>query len=168
MRREWWVRWWREDVMCRDRREKDRTGEWERASCVYMTNKALDIKKITIIKHGNKTAHVQTLQTKPPCFNWSDLSIWWIISFLGCLNQYLKTINSLSCCRIAVANCTILQKARSPGFQHSNLLLQHAFGGQWVNNTVCDRQHFWGEFVKKKQPKNNSAASSQMYSLNKT
>lgn len=41
----------REDVTCGDRRGKERTGE----SCVYMTNKALDVKKITIIKRGKRT-----------------------------------------------------------------------------------------------------------------
>lgn len=48
-------------MTCGDRREEERTG----ASCIYMTNKALDVKKITIIKRGKRT-------TPPPHPVFSD------------------------------------------------------------------------------------------------
>lgn len=45
------------DVWRQERRGEDRrTGE----SCIYMTNKALDVKKITIIKRGKRTTPPQS------------------------------------------------------------------------------------------------------------
>lgn len=90
------------DVWRQERKGEDRrTGE----SCIYMTNKALDVKKTTLIKRGKRTNPAK----KPLFFFRSHFSVGWMKSSLASSDQHWRTVSSLSCSGNAAADRTILK-----------------------------------------------------------